>query len=928
MTEPRAPQPGGGTAGAGSAGEPGPRPQDVAPPGPEAIPDVLPILPLPDTVFPHAVTPMAIGQPEAVRLVDDATRANRMIGLVARRDPEAADVGPDDVYQVGSAAAILQLARLPDGSLRMAVQGLERIRILEFTATEPYLLARVEVAPDVPSIGPQVEGLQRAVIELLHQFAAAPPGLPEPVLAAAEQLTDPRDLLYLAASVINLPRGARQELLELDPLEAKLRRLIELLQHERSIREIGRKITTETQERLSKAQREMLLREQLKSIQAELGETDTSGLAELRRQLEEAGLPPEARAEADRELSRLESIPDVSPEHGMIRTYLDWMASLPWSKLSGADIDVARARAVLDEDHYDLEKVKERILEHLAVRKLRRDRLRETAGDGGAGQLPPVVEAPAAEAPPAPGVPPDRSTTPDPGDAGTREPILCFVGPPGVGKTSLGQSIARALGREFVRMSLGGIHDEAEIRGHRRTYIGALPGRIIQGLRRIASRDPVFMLDEIDKVSSDWRGDPTAALLEVLDPAQNRAFVDTYLAVPFDLSQVFFIATANTLDTIPAPLRDRMEVLTIAGYTEDEKVQIAARYLVPQQRRANGLREDELEIPLETLRHVARAYTREAGVRDLDRQIATIARKVARRLSEGGGGESGATAPGVIEPDELPRLLGPQRFYDEVAERTQRPGVATGLAWTPVGGEVLFVEAAVLPRDGGGDRLLLTGQLGDVMRESAQAALTYLLSDGPRLGIDTAPLAERMVHVHVPAGASPKDGPSAGVAMLAAMASVASGRPVHGDVAMTGEITLRGKVLPVGGIKEKLLAAHRAGIRRVCIPRRNEADLDDLPAEIRKDLEIQPIDTADEVLRAVLEPTVVEPPAGDQPGHGQAAAPAAVGGGDGAGAEGVVGRRVAPRQGQAPASSAAMPDGVTASRSSRPNRSRGPGPKG
>ena len=878
--------PGGGSAGdttpgggGGSAGTPSGQPTLG---GELAIPDVLPILPLPETVFPHAVTPMAIGQPGAVRLVDDATRANRLIGLVARRDADAAEAGPDDLFRVGSVATILQLARLPDGTLRMAVQGLQRIRIREFTATEPYLLARVEAAPDVPSAGPEVQGLQRAVLELIHRFASVAPGLPEQVVAAAEQLTDPFELVYLAASIVSVPREARQGLLELDPLEAKLRRLIELLQHEWTLRELGRQITEETQERLSKSQREMLLREQLKSIQAQLGESDTSGLAELRRRIEEAGLAPEARAEAERELSRLESIPDVSPEHGMIRTYLDWISSLPWSKLSGAQIDVGRAREVLDEDHYDLEKVKERILEHLAVRKLRRERLAARGAPPAAGlgettlpePPPPVLEAPAAEAPPAPGVPAAEappapavpaagSQPPDPSDAGAREPILCFVGPPGVGKTSLGQSIARALGREFVRMSLGGIHDEAEIRGHRRTYIGALPGRIIQGLRRLATRDPVFMLDEIDKVASDWRGDPTAALLEVLDPAQNRAFVDTYLAVPFDLSQVLFIATANTLDTVPAALRDRMEVLQIAGYTEEEKVQIAARYLVPQQRRANGLREDELDLPLETLRRVVRDYTREAGVRDLDRQIATIARKVARRLTEGGEGD--AAAAGRIEPDELTRLLGPRRFHDEVAERTQRPGVATGLAWTPVGGEVLFVEAALLPKDR--DRLLLTGQLGDVMRESAQAALTYLQSDGPRNGIDVGSLADRMVHVHVPAGASPKDGPSAGVAMLAAMASVASGRAVRSDVAMTGEITLRGKVLPVGGIKEKLLAAHRAGIRHVYIPKRNEADLDDLPPEIRSDLDVQPIDTADELLGGVLEVAPTEPPGGESRGH-------------------------------------------------------------
>jgi ATP-dependent Lon protease len=916
-----------GEPSAGGAGEPGGAAPEPGGPGrSETIPDVLPILPLPDTVFPHAVTPMAIGQPAAVRLVDDATRANRLIGLVARRDPEASEAGPDQVFRVGSAATILQLARLPDGTIRMAVQGIQRIRIREFTATEPYLLARVEVAPDVPSEGPEVQGLQRAILELIHRFASAPPGLPDAVVAAAEQLTDPFELVYLAASVVNLSRAARQELLELDPLAAKLRRLIELLQHEWSVRELGRKITEETQERLSKSQREMLLREQLKSIQAQLGESDTSGLAELRQRIEEAGLPPEARTEAERELSRLESIPDVSPEHGMIRTYLDWLASLPWSRLSGAEIDVAHARAVLDEDHYDLEKVKERILEHLAVRKLRRERRVEGRPAGGG---PAAQEAPAAEGPPAPGVPAEPASSVEP-EAEAREPILCFVGPPGVGKTSLGQSIARALGRQFVRMSLGGIHDEAEIRGHRRTYIGALPGRIVQGLRRVASRDPVFMLDEIDKVSSDWRGDPTSALLEVLDPAQNRAFVDTYLSVPFDLSQVLFIATANTLDTIPAPLRDRMEVLPIAGYTEDEKVQIAARYLVSQQRRANGLRDDELEIPAETLRHIVRDYTREAGVRDLDRQIATIARKVARRLSEGGADAAEAEAVGRITIDELTRLLGSPRFHDDVAERTQRPGVATGLAWTPVGGEVLFVEAALLPRER--DRLLLTGQLGDVMRESAQAALTYLQSDGPRNGIDVSPLADRMVHVHVPAGASPKDGPSAGGAMLVAMASATSGRPVRGDVAMTGEITLRGKVLPVGGIKEKLLAAHRAGIRQAYIPRRNEADLEDLPPEIRGQLEVRPMDTADELLREVLEPAPVERPGGSgRPAAAPTAAPEIQKAHDDEGGR-ETGEPVGPAaptpRSQGRARSAAMPEGVSASRRSRPNRTRGPGPEG
>ena len=815
-----------------------------------ALPDVLPILPLPDTLFPLAVAPMAIGQPSAIRLIDDAMRANRLVALVARTGPDD-EVGPDDVRRIGTAAAILQLARLADGTLRAAVQGIERIRIQEITSTEPYLVARIEAAPDVPSMGPEVPGLQRAVIELVHRFAGEPPGLPEAAIGALERLTDPRELVYLAASIVTLPPDARQELLELDPVEAKLHRLIEDLQHELSVREVGRKITADTQERLTKSQREMLLREQLKSIQTELGETDPSGLGDLRRQLEEAGLPDEARSEAERELARLESIPEISPEHGMIRTYLDWMASLPWSKVTGTDIDVAAAHRVLDRDHYDLDKVKERVLEHLAVRKLRRDREGPEAPAAGPTSIEPATEAvDATEGRARPEAPPPSVV-----DV-AREPILCFVGPPGVGKTSLGQSIARALGREFVRMSLGGIHDEAEIRGHRRTYMGALPGRIIQGLRRRATRDPVFMLDEIDKVGSDWRGDPTSALLEVLDPAQNQAFVDTYLGVAFDLSQVLFIATANTLDTIPEPLRDRMEILRIAGYTEDEKVHIADRYLIAQQRRANGLRDEELTIPVETLRRIVRDYTREAGVRDLDRQIAAISRKTARRIAERDAPERDGhelAPPGCVKPAALPELLGPRRFFDEPAERTERAGVATGLAWTPAGGEILFVEAAVLPADGH-ERLLLTGQLGDVMRESAQAALTYIQSDGPRQGIDTSGLPGKLVHIHVPAGASPKDGPSAGVAMLAALASVASGRPVRGDVAMTGEITLRGKILPVGGIKEKLLAAHRAGIRIAYIPRRNEADLEDVPREIRDEMEIAPIDSADALLAAVLQP--------------------------------------------------------------------------
>jgi ATP-dependent Lon protease len=613
-------------------------------------------------------------------------------------------------------------------------------------------------------------------------------------------------------------------LLELDPLEAKFRRLIEMLQHEVSVRELGQKITAETQERMSKTQRDFFLREQLRSIQRELGEgEDNPEIAQLRQRLEEAHLPEEAAREAERELERLATIPPVSPEYGLIRTYLDWMVSLPWSVLTGGDIDVPRAREVLDTDHYDLDKIKDRILEHLAVEKLRRERLeasRATSDDA----VPPLT----------------------PEDEAARQPILCFVGPPGVGKTSLGQSIARALQRKFIRMSLGGIRDEAEIRGHRRTYIGALPGRIIQSIRRAEARDPVLMLDEIDKVGADWRGDPSAALLEVLDPAQNHSFVDNYLGVPFDLSQVLFIATANTLDTIPPPLLDRMEILQLSGYTDDEKLRIAQRYLIPKQLKVNGLTQDELQFDEDSIRRIIRGYTREAGVRALERQISTVCRKVARQIAEG------RSEPTRIVADRLEEYLGRQHFRDEVAERAERPGVAVGLAWTPTGGDVLFVEATMMPSHD--ERLLLTGMLGDVMRESAQAALSYVRSNAVQLGIDPHVFENQLIHLHVPAGAIPKDGPSAGVTMVTAVASLATGRRVRSHLAMTGEITLRGKVLPVGGIKEKVLAAHRAGIRTIVLPRDNERDLEDVPAELRQELTVVAVESAEEVLAHALEP--------------------------------------------------------------------------
>jgi ATP-dependent Lon protease len=798
----------------------------IPPPGPagQAIPDVLPVLPLRDAVvFPLTMAPLAVGQARSIRLVDDAMRSNRLLALVAQREPTPEPAPPDALYRLGTVGMIHQLARGPDGSIRLMVQGTERIRIVDWAGTEPYLLARVEAAPDQVAPGTEVDALRRAAAEIFRRLVEASPELPDELGVAAEAFTDARQLVYFAASLVPLDPPVRQELLEMNPVTAKLRRLVDLMQRELAVRELGRKITSDTEERLSKKQREFYLREQLRSIQRELGEEQEGEgqVAELRRRIEEAGLPEEARREADRELARLAGLSPSSPEHGMITTYLEWMASLPWRKLDGGTIDIARARAVLDEDHFDLEKIKDRLLEYLAVKKLRQER-----GGGSAGSA--ATES--------------------------REPILCFVGPPGVGKTSLGQSIARALDRRFARMSLGGVRDEAEIRGHRRTYIGALPGRLIQGLRRAEARDPVFMLDEIDKLGADWRGDPSSALLEVLDPAQNHTFVDNYLGVPFDLSQVLFIATANTLDTIPGPLRDRMEILMLSGYTDEEKIGIARQYLIPKQLAAHGLTAEELSLEPEAIRQIVRGYTREAGVRSLDREIATIARKVARRLAEG------QTQAVRITAEQVADYLGRPRFFDEVAERTARPGVATGLAWTPTGGDVLFVEATMMPsRD---ERLVLTGMLGDVMRESAQAAVSYVRSNAEALDVDPELFEGRTIHVHVPAGAIPKDGPSAGVTIMTALASLATRRPVRSDLAMTGEITLRGKVLPVGGIKEKVLAAHRAGIRTVILPARNEQDVEDVPEELRRQLALIFVDDADEVLRHAL----TDAPAAVRPG--------------------------------------------------------------
>jgi ATP-dependent Lon protease len=799
-------------------------------PGDLTIPDALPILPLRDTVvLPLTAVPLVVGQPRSVRLVDDVMRGTRLVALVAQRDAAAEAAVIDDLYRVGTVGMIHQFARAPDGSIRLMVQGLERLRILDLVGTEPYLVARVELAPEPPATDTEADALRRAVVDIFRRLVEVSSEVPDELAVAADNVADPRHVAYFVATVVPLDLTARQQLLETEPVAAKLRQLVDLLQRELAVRELGRKITSETQERLSKSQRDFYLREQLKSIQRELGDSDggpDTQVADLRRRLEEARLPDEAGREAERELSRLASVPPASPEHGMIVSYLEWMASLPWNVLGGGAIDVGRAREVLDEDHFDLDKIKDRIIEYLAVKKLRQER---------AGRTVPA-EPPAVT-----------------GDSPAREPILCFVGPPGVGKTSLGQSIARALGRKFVRMSLGGVRDEAEVRGHRRTYIGAMPGRIIQAIRRAETRDPVFMLDEIDKVGADWRGDPSSALLEVLDPAQNHTFVDNYLGVPFDLSQVLFVATANTLDTIPGPLRDRMEILTLSGYTDEEKIGIATQYLIPKQLAAHGLAVEELSFEADAIRWIIRHRTREAGVRSLDREIATIARKVARRIAEGHPEPVPITTANVVD------YLGRPYFFDEVAERTGRPGVATGLAWTPTGGDVLFVEATMMPSSE--ERLILTGMLGDVMRESAQAAVSYVWANAEALDIDPKLFEGKTIHVHVPAGAIPKDGPSAGVTIMTAVASLATRRPVRADVAMTGEITLRGKVLPVGGIKEKVLAAHRSGIRTVILPRRNERDVEDVPEQLRREMRFLFVDEAEEVLRHALMPSGAVRPA-------------------------------------------------------------------
>jgi ATP-dependent Lon protease len=770
------------------------------------MPDILAILPLRGTVLlPHAVLPLGAGRSSSIQLIEEALQAGRVVGAVMQRDPRQDAPGLDGLHRVGTVTAIHKAVKQPDGNLRLIVQGLGRFRLLEIVESEPFLRARIEpIEEAAPAPDVELEALVRSVRSLFEKVVSLSPGLPDELITVVGSAEPPGTVADLiAATLPTLGNDLKQELLETIDARLRLQKLAAALAKEADVLELGSKIQSEVQSEVNKSQREYYLREQLKAIQKELGESDdrTQEIETLRQKIESAGMSEEAHKEALRELDRLAKMPPAAAEYTVVRTYLDWLVTMPWTQETVDDVDLPRARSILDEDHEGLAKIKERILEYLAVKKIR---------------------------------------------PGGKDPILCFVGPPGVGKTSLGRSIARALGRKFHRLSLGGMRDEAEIRGHRRTYIGALPGQIVQALRRAGTRNPVLMLDEIDKLGMDFRGDPASALLEVLDPEQNAAFRDHYLDVAFDLSRVLFITTANVIDTVPAPLRDRMEIIQLAGYTEEEKVGIARRHLVPRQARDHGLAPDQdIEFTPEALRLLTRGYTREAGVRSLEREIASVCRKVARRRAEGD------TAPSRITPDTVTLFLGAPRFeFEELEERTRSPGVVTGLAWTPAGGDILFVEATRMP---GQHTLTLTGQLGDVMKESAQTALAWVRSHARELGLAPDFWERSDIHVHVPAGAIPKDGPSAGVTMTTSLVSLLSGRAVRPALAMTGEVSLSGRVLPVGGIKEKVLAAHRAGVRTVILPRRNEKSLaEDVPPAVRDVMTFHLVDSIPEVLEAAF----------------------------------------------------------------------------
>ena len=775
----------------------GPPQADDSPP----VPPVLLVMPIRETVlFPGIVQPLSVGRKRSLALVQEAAMGERVFAVATQKVSSVEEPGPDDLYHVGCAVRILKLVRMPDDSQTVIVQAVARIRIDRFTQTEPYYRADVTVMPDVVDTGTEFDALMVTARHLISRIIELSPRIPQEALAVVSSIESPGSLADFITANMNLDVAKKQPLLEEANVKQRLRITTELMQHEIEVLELASKIQSDARGRIEEGQREYYLREQLKSIQKELGEKDEkTGLVEqLRADLDAAGLPEAVRTEADRELKRLEAMPSLSPDFNVVRTYLDYLAEMPWNKSSEDRLDLNEAEAILNHDHYGLDQPKKRILEYLAVRKLR---------------------------------------------ANLKGPILCFVGPPGVGKTSLGHSIARAMGRKFIRISLGGLRDEAEIRGHRRTYVGALPGRIIMELRKCAVNNPVFMLDEIDKLSHDWHGDPTSALLEVLDPEQNHSFTDHYLDVPFDLSRVLFIATANILDPVPPALKDRLEVIALAGYVEEEKLAIARRYLVPRQRKEHGLKTSQIGFGPGSLKELIRSYTHEAGVRNLEREIAALCRAVARRITQ--GEDKGLT----ITPAHVAEFLGPPNFLPEVKLRTSTPGVATGLAWTPVGGDILFIEATIMPGSG---KLSLTGQLGDVMKESAQAALSYIRSRADQWDIPAQTFRKNDIHIHIPAGATPKDGPSAGITLFTALMSLLTKTSIKPTVAMTGEITLRGLVLPVGGIKDKVLAAKRAGIKTVILPDRNRKDVEDIPKGIRRDMTFLYVSAVEEVLPLAL----------------------------------------------------------------------------
>jgi ATP-dependent Lon protease len=766
------------------------------------IPETLPVVALRNSVFfPRQVLPLSIGRESSLLGIEAATRENSQVLIVSQRESTVDTPQPNDLYSIGTVARILKVFNLPDGSKSVLLQGLNRSRLLTFVQQEPFMRAAAQRIDDEVVEGLNVEALVTTVKSAFHRVVELSPELSDEHLSIILNMDDPGGVADIASSLVSVLVQEKQGILETLNVKDRLEKTHVMLGKLVQRLEIGSKIRSDVQEEINKNQREYYLREQMKAIQKELGEdSENLEMKELRERMEKAKLPDEARKTVEKELDRLSKMHASSAEYTVSRTYIEWLLDLPWSGSTEDNLDIAKAREVLERDHYGLEKVKKRILEYLAIRKLKND---------------------------------------------MRGPILCFIGPPGVGKTSLGRSIANALGRKFVRISLGGVHDEAEIRGHRRTYIGALPGRIIQGIKKAGSNNPVFMLDEVDKIGMDFRGDPSSALLEVLDPEQNFSFSDHYIEVPFDLSKVLFIGTANMMEPIPPPLRDRMEIIEIPSYIEDEKLFIAKGFLIPKQRREHGLTEELIQFEDNTIRKIISGYTREAGVRGLERRIADICRGVAREVAEG---KKELTQ---VTEELLSKYLGPQKFFPEVAERINKPGIATGLAWTPVGGDILFIEATKMKGKG---NLILTGQLGDVMKESAQAALSYIAAQAERLGIDESFRQKFDIHVHVPAGATPKDGPSAGVTILTALTSLLTGRLVRNDLAMTGEITLRGAVLPVGGIKEKVLAAHRAGIKYIILPERNKLDLEEIPKQVLTDLEFYFVKEMDEVIRIALHP--------------------------------------------------------------------------